>query len=529
MAATTAPKKKKVDVLKDYAKSKGPALDLSDTDIVLGGGLAIYMRNVQTLNLSRTDFQAGSEEFWNVVTTSRVLTSLHLSGAKLTQKAADGLCKALKTTKIESLDISGNPDLGDDAGRQILDAITPQVKELKCSGCFSQDVHRQLMEKVNSNRQLKGLSVDPVSDSNLHPSFPSTSSYVAPPGVSPAPAPSSSNPNMAPSTPITTQPMNPPPKITPRPNVSPKPNPPPKPITLVDAGTPTTAQPSRSPIPQQLSNPPVTSEPQPFSSNPPTGQPDQPPPQQPYTTTPQGYATQTQQGYTTQIQQGYTGQPQQGYTTPTQQGYTTSTPTPTPTPTQTQTQQGYTGQPQQGYTVPAQTYPTQSQQGFLQQDPSLLQPSPQVQTEDPNQENGPQQPQQPASTEIRGEGPTDVVEVEQPASNPVENYQWVSHASSAGFNYFYPRETIEQFSIDQMIFLVNELTKALSAVAQLPPQETEILIATREEALRANTIDGRLAWEMSTEDWTAMEGFSSDFAAAIIQTIRYVHASNAGN
>ncbi|KAH3767518.1 hypothetical protein Pelo_605 [Pelomyxa schiedti] len=149
----------KVNVLKEYAKTKGPTLDLSNTDMVKGGGLAIYMRNVEDLNLSGTLFQQGCEEFWNVVTASRVLRTLRLAGAQLIPTAADGLIWLMTASaSISSLDISGNPNLGDDAGRKILEGISPRITHLKIDGCgFSLETCCLITDKVHTNRINKGL------------------------------------------------------------------------------------------------------------------------------------------------------------------------------------------------------------------------------------------------------------------------------------------------------------------------------------------------------------------------------------
>ncbi|KAH3722843.1 hypothetical protein Pelo_18451 [Pelomyxa schiedti] len=151
---------KKVCVLREYARTKGPTLDMSDTDLIHGGGLAIYLRNVQELSLDGTQFEQGCDEFWSAVTTSRILRTLRLAGAHLTPGAAEGLTRLLQNSAtISSVDISGNPNLGDDAGRKVLEAISPHITQLNYEGCeFSHETCCLITRKVNANRISQGLA-----------------------------------------------------------------------------------------------------------------------------------------------------------------------------------------------------------------------------------------------------------------------------------------------------------------------------------------------------------------------------------
>ncbi|KAH3767515.1 hypothetical protein Pelo_602 [Pelomyxa schiedti] len=149
----------KVCALQEYIKTKGPALDLSNTDLIHGDGIAIYLRNVEELSLDGTLFEQGCDEFWSMVSSSRVLRTLRtlrLAGAHLTPGAADGLIRLLQNSaSISSLDISGNPNLGDDAGRKILAVITPRITHLNCEGCGFSHETCCLITSKKSHQQPK--------------------------------------------------------------------------------------------------------------------------------------------------------------------------------------------------------------------------------------------------------------------------------------------------------------------------------------------------------------------------------------
>ncbi|KAH3763493.1 stromal membrane-associated GTPase-activating protein 2 [Pelomyxa schiedti] len=504
-----------VDRLTAWNKSGKPTdLDLSDTDIVGGHGLVLYMRSLISLNLSRTQFGRGEVTFWKTACESRSLKKFYLAEANLTREAAEDLRKLIISSSIEEYDLSGNPKLGPEAGIQILEALktNKQIIKFLCQGCdFGEGTEDQVLQVLTQN---KDRTKPKTSTSQARPNVPSIQRDLAEAALAAAMAKKRTPPKL-PATPeapqravpstLGDQNRDPLHKSTgatsettpqqqvlspevPSMSTSPKPS--------LEPPQRQPLQPQRQPQPpQRQASPPQRQSPPPQRQSPPPQKQSQPPqpPLKPQHLSEKEPELSQQSGCMHPPQQQMRNQPQQESYQPQQESY--------------QPQQDTSKSTQNETCEPPQPERCEiPQQQELPKEQTIIEYTPNVAVDGP----------QPVETQPVGE----TQPYQQPTLPQSVSYIYNINQQEA---FLLHRITIASYDTPACsAYIANLAYVFFQATPSVTPEQLQYIFTVCSDSVTSNEIAGDLLFYLQVPDFSALEGFTPEFSYFLVELLNYI-------